>query len=213
MSSLHPLVSVVVLLVGLLISPYLLWGETGRAPVHTSDTRRHTQPVVAVDASGVPGMDPTRNVLDLVRAESRRQDDLRQAESRYNEAARLYIEQIMVERQRHIKEVSDLRDDQQKELRLADVERINSIRQIDREEVSKIAASSNLAIVVAENRRTTDNADFTKRLSALELTISAGGGKAEGIGISWGVIVGVLGLIFGFVILYRGLRNGPTKKE
>lgn len=46
----------------------------------------NSAPGPGVDAQGRAVVDPTQNVLDLVRAESRRQDDLRHAERRLHKA-------------------------------------------------------------------------------------------------------------------------------
>jgi hypothetical protein len=43
---------------------------------------------LAVDRFGGPVVDPTKNVLDLVQAAIRRQDDLRDAEAKFQNAAR-----------------------------------------------------------------------------------------------------------------------------
>jgi len=167
---------------------------------------------LAVDASGGAVIDPTKNVLDLTAAEAKRQDDLRAAETRLTDA-----------KLAHVKEISELRAKHQHQLDEAESKRLDSIRQVDREEVIKTA----LAVVnTAETLRgqvSNSNADVNKRLSALELASSEGkgkqtvadpmlvelvaevkalrtvgataGGKSEGAKNLWGYIVGGIGLL------------------
>jgi hypothetical protein len=71
------------------------------------------QPGPGVDASGNPAIDPTANVLNLVDAAIRRQDDLREMESR------------------HVRETMELRADFGRQLRDAESARIDAIRAVD----------------------------------------------------------------------------------
>lgn len=78
-------------------------------------------PGLGVDASGGPVIDPTQNVLNLVAAGNRRQDDLRQMESA------------------HISEVLAIRETHAAEARRAEADRINAIRQVDVQAVQQAA--------------------------------------------------------------------------
>jgi hypothetical protein len=88
-------------------------------------------PGPGVDARGVPVEDPTRNVLDLVEAGLKRQDDLRGVESVLNK-----------ERDYHQQEMALLRARHAGELRRAETERINAIRAVDVGAVAAAAAVS-----------------------------------------------------------------------
>ena len=82
-------------------------------------------------ASGTPvlghlGVDPTRNVTDLVAAAILRQDDLRDAESR------------------HVRELMELRADGNEKLQVKETARIDAIRAVD------VAAVQRAAEVAAE---------------------------------------------------------------
>lgn len=134
--------------------------------------------------------DPSENVKALGEAGNKRQDDLREAERRYNDL-----------RAEHQKETADLRAQHQSALDLKESARLDSIRQVDREDVAKTAAQANLAIATlakqttdlattlqstvqqtaaaAETRRSADNAEMSKRVSALELALSASAGKQQ----------------------------------
>lgn len=145
---------------------------------------------MGVDVHGNPTPDPSANVRDLNEAANQRQDDLREAERRYNDL-----------RAEHQKETSTLRAEHAKDLSAKESNRLDSIRQVDREEVAKTAAQANQAIgllakqttelattlqntvantaAAAETRRTADMAEVNKRVSALELAGSASAGKQQ----------------------------------
>lgn len=72
-----------------------------------------TPPGPAVDASGAPVVDPTRNVLELVAAANRRQDDLREMESR------------------HVREILKIREGHARQMRKAEAARIDSINTVN----------------------------------------------------------------------------------
>jgi len=143
---------------------------------------------MAVDSAGDVAYDPSQNVLDLVEAERRRQDDLREAERRYFDAQNRHVEEILTLRALHAAE-----------LRMAESARLDSIRQVDREDVNKTAAQALNAIQTlatttnttaetlrnqvattaqqAAQQRAIDTTEFNKRLSAVELALSEGKGK------------------------------------
>jgi len=70
-------------------------------------------PGAATDASGRAVLDPTKNVLDLVEAAIKRQDDLRVAEAK------------------HLREVAEIRARHAGELRELETARLNAIREVD----------------------------------------------------------------------------------
>lgn len=147
--------------------------------------------------TGLP-IDPTRNVLDLVAAGATRADDLRELNDRRLDAEiRIIATQVSC-----AKEVALLRVDHHRELRKAESERLDSIRQVDREDVNKTAAQALSAIATLAAATTTtaetlrgqvattaaaaqmslanSMAEVNKRLSALELSQSSGGGEKAG---------------------------------
>lgn len=151
--------------------------------------RKLTMPTgVGVDPSGGPLIDPTQNVLDLVGAANLRQDDLRAA------AKELSDTKIA-----HQQEIGELREKHQEALRTAESQRLDSIRQVDREDVNKTAAQALNAIATLATATTTtaetlrtqvattasaaatslanSMGEVNKRLSALELASSEGRGK------------------------------------
>jgi hypothetical protein len=141
-----------------------------------------------VDSHGGPVFDPTQNVLDLVEAANKRQDDLRAVTKELYDIRALHQSEMAAMRERH-----------QRELDQAESDRLDAIRQVDREDVSKTAAQALNAIqtlqaqsnITAETLRgqvqssaqalatqlTTITGEINKRLSALELSWSEGKGK------------------------------------
>lgn len=133
--------------------------------------------------------DPSENVKSLTEAANARQDDLRAA------AKELSDTKIA-----HQKEIGDIRERHQAELRRGESERLDSIRQVDREDVNKTATQAQSAIAAlaavttttAETLRTqvattaaaqatalaNSMGEVNKRLSALELSSSEGRGKS-----------------------------------
>jgi hypothetical protein len=83
--------------------------------------RKNTPAGPAVDASGQTVLDPTKNVLDLVDAAIKRQDDLREAEAH------------------HVREVGKLREKYAAQLRAAETARIDAIRAVDVGAVNRAA--------------------------------------------------------------------------
>lgn len=77
-----------------------------------------------------PFLDPTKNVLDLVQAAIRRQDDLRLAEAEFVRSEL-----------RHIRDISDMRAMHHSELRKAEADRLNAIRDVDNAAVQVAAAN------------------------------------------------------------------------
>lgn len=145
---------------------------------------------MAVDSAGNVAWDPSRNVAALVLAETRRQDDLRTAAKELSDT-----------KHQHEREIGALREQYQEKIGKAESGRLDSIRQVDREEVAKTAVAANQAITVlakqttdlaqtldkkvtdtavaAEQRNLAVNTDFNKRIAALELSSSEGKGKQQ----------------------------------
>jgi hypothetical protein len=88
-----------------------------------------------VDRTGAPVVDPTQNVLDLVNAAIKRQDDLREMQSRY-------VGQIGEMREQHARYITELRAEYQRELRGAETARIDAIRTVDVSAVNRAAEVS-----------------------------------------------------------------------
>ncbi len=167
-------------------------------------TDRHNEPVV----------DPTANVLSLVEAANRRQDDLRAKDKEIADIRHGHVELMQELRAVHQREFNTMREDHQRELSAKESARLDSIRQVDREEVAKTAAQANLAIATlakqttdlattlqntvantaaaAETRRTADMSEVNKRVSALELASSATAGKSGGSQEAWARVIGLI---------------------
>jgi len=145
---------------------------------------------MGIDAFGGAVIDPTENVKALAESAAVHQDKIHSITQQLNEA-----------RISHQKETGELRERFQTLLRDAESARLNSIRQVDREDVSKMTAQflsalatiSSTANTTAETLRaqvaTTAQTQATslansmgevnKRLSAVELAQSEGKGKQQ----------------------------------
>jgi len=146
------------------------------------------RPGIGIDATGGSTVDPTKNVLDLVEAAVKRQDDLR---SSFNE----YFNTKVL----HIQEIVNLRAIHQKEIRELDTARLEKVREVDqlsyRTETERaqtaIRALAEAGAAATETLRKTMEerasllatqqdvkfAESNKRISALELGQSEGKGK------------------------------------
>jgi hypothetical protein len=151
--------------------------------------RKIDKPGIATDAGGGPVIDPTANVIALNEAANKRQDDLREANNRWIRAE-LKNQKLLLRIQAH----------HAKDLAEKESARLDSIRQVD--EVTKTAAQAQNSLAIstlakqttdiattlstqvqttaqaAEARRQADTAEITKRVSALELALSASVGKS-----------------------------------
>jgi hypothetical protein len=117
------------------------------------------EPGPGVDATGRPVVDPTQNVLDLVRAAIQRQDDLREAA------------------ERHAREVAELRSKFEEKLRRAETSRIDAIRAVDigavqRAEQVSAQAAATLAAQVATSAETL-RAQVTASAAAARAALTA----------------------------------------
>jgi hypothetical protein len=81
-------------------------------------------PGAGVDSEGRPVLDPTKNVLDLVEASIKRQDDLREMEGK------------------HLREILNIRAEFARELREAESARLDAIRAVDVGAVNRAAEVS-----------------------------------------------------------------------
>jgi len=144
---------------------------------------------LGVDKAGNPVIDPTKNVLDLVAAESRRQDDLR-----------LAAEKLSDVKHEHAKELIELNANNSRELRAAETKRLDAIRAVDvaaaaldKERATAAAATlanqvatsaETLRALVATTATTAATAasavtgPLAERISSLERASYEGSGKA-----------------------------------
>jgi hypothetical protein len=155
---------------------------------------------LGVDASGGPVVDPTENVLQLVEAANKRQDDLRVETNRRLDAENRHVSEIAALRADHADSISTIRAQHAKEMSDAESARLNAIRQVDVSAVST-AAERSLAAIQTLATTTTANAEnirnamtttaaavaqqlantlvtITDRLSALEKSSYEGKGKS-----------------------------------
>jgi hypothetical protein len=150
---------------------------TGGLPKQTSQT-----------GNGMPIYDPSANVLSLVEAANRRQDDLRDANDK-----------LVTAELRHLHELAEVRAAHAREIRESEASRVNAIRQVDVTAVKTeadraLAAIQTLAATTAANAENLRNAlnttattianqtsstvgAITERIAALEKSSYTGAGK------------------------------------
>jgi hypothetical protein len=109
---------------------------------------KHPGRGLPVDAGGGPTVDPTQNVKDLSEASNIRQDDLRDLTKELFDAKIDSLRRDMKAASR----LAKLRATHQRELDHAESDRLNSIRQVDREEVAKTAATNQTATTALANQ-------------------------------------------------------------
>jgi len=98
-----------------------------------------------VDFQGGPTVDPTENVKDLSEALSHRQDDLRTLTKELFDTKVDQVKEIGQLRAAHQHLMDGLRDAHAAQMLAAESARLNSIRQVDREEVAKTAVTNQTA--------------------------------------------------------------------
>lgn len=102
--------------------------------------RKQTIPGLAVDADGKPVIDPTANVLQLVEAAIKRQDDLRDLGSKHTEARLDALKDIANLRAEHVIEIGKLetrRIDNLRDVQLQHVEQMAMLREIHSEKIAE----------------------------------------------------------------------------
>jgi hypothetical protein len=98
-----------------------------------------TPPGPGVDAAGAAVKDPTVNVLNLVSAENRRQDDLREMATAHQREVSEIRSDCQKDELDGIQHIEQLRASHARELRLAEADRINAIRAVDVQQVQQAA--------------------------------------------------------------------------
>lgn len=122
---------------------------------------------MAVDKNGGPVVDPTANVLALVKAAVQRLDDLRSSENRRIDDLRALessrIDQLRAAESRRSDELAKLRSEFEDRLALAESSRINAIRAVDVGNVAIANERATAAATVLANQVTT-SADTLRAL-------------------------------------------------
>lgn len=152
-----------------------------------------------MDAEGGPVVDPTTNVIALNEAANRRQDDLREANSRRIDSELQCVKDVSNLHAAHARELVELRAEHAEKMAVAETSRLNAIRQVDAAFASATAEQSKVAVqtlataaaVNADNLRglvtstaqtlaaqqVSTVAGITERLVALEKSSYEGKGK------------------------------------
>lgn len=132
-----------------------------------------------------PVIDPTKNVLDLVNAESKFQNSARDYEAKLRDAE-----------MRRLKELSEIKE-------RYDVETAKTLR-------ANLEAST---LLLATQLKETKS-DLSDRVAKVERFQYETSGSKSGTTETWAVITGVLGLLIGAVaggIAFAGMRRRPAE--
>lgn len=190
------------------------------------------RPGIPVDYENSPAVDPTDAVRELVLAGEKRQDDLRLLTKELYDSKNSCAKELSELRERYHEAIGRLREEHQAKMMAAEAGRLDSIRQVDREEVSKTAVAANTAIttlakqtndlattlakqvadtaLAAEARNSAQYSDTNKRLSALELSSSEGKGKQTVADPAMDKLVLVVGELAKAQAMGSGKTQGST---
>jgi hypothetical protein len=144
-------------------------------------------------------------VLALVRAEGRRQDDLREMNDRH-------LRDMITVRAEDSERLINVRAEYEEKLRLAESKRIDAIRAVD---VSALNRASEVALqqasalaaqvtTVADTFRTaltTELALIRKDIAELRESQSATGGRSAGLSQGWSFLIGAMGLVLTVLLI------------
>lgn len=161
---------------------------------------------VAIDRSGGPVVDPTLNVIALVKSEAQRLDESREAL-----ASRFTIEIG------HLKDVAHLRAEHARELATRERERLDATRQFDVQAVTVATGKADAAIAalaattaaMAETLRTSQDArakalsdtlattvaGFNDHFGKIDARLAEIQGKGAGLSSGWAILLSAVGLI------------------
>jgi len=145
---------------------------------------QETRQGVGIDATGGPVIDPTKNVLDLVDAANRRQDDLREMHNRFLEAEfrRLEetvrrVEQLSELRAEFAREVSLIHQSHDREIHKMEQDKLAAFRQSDEAarltEAARTQAAVDLVARSAETAASAIRADLSTTATALANSVAA----------------------------------------
>ena len=185
---------------------------------------------LGVDAYGGAVIDPTENVKALMEAsiksltrEAELHEKLANEKILRMEREAVHQDETAKLRAEHSKAFAQLRADHVKETREYDNDRWDKIRTIDMANAQATAkqildavntysaAQERIAQTLAkqvtdtaaaqEARNSAQYSDVTKRLQAVELSLSKGEGKSGGVDQSWKVLVAIVGLVATLLVI------------
>ena len=159
---------------------------------------------------GVRPIDPTANVIALVEANAKAAEALRIADTKFSDSAIA-----------HLSEIATLRAANAEIMRLGDLDRLASTRQVD--VLAAGASAAALATqVLALSKQTSDLAvtlaaqtdsklrDVDTRIADLQKSSYQGGGKSEGMDSLWKMLVVGAGLLLAFLTYQSRQGTAPT---
>ena len=180
---------------------------------------KHSAAGLGIDAYGNPVIDPTKNVLDLVDAANRRQDDLREMHNRYLEAEFKRLEETV----RRVEQVSELRAEFARDVTLIHQSHDREIHKMEQDKLAAFRASDEMARITEANRslaaiqvvertlnstatalasqNAENNVEVNRRLAALEKSSYEGAGKGTGAKNTVVYVVLAVGLLVSLITI------------
>jgi hypothetical protein len=138
----------------------------------TRQSRLRSATGIPVDRSGGPTIDPTENVIALVKAGEKRADDIRDLEGKLTDVRLTHVEQISKIRSDHSTEIGNLRAEHAKEIAAKEASRLDAIQQVNVLTQNTAQAQSLLATQTLAAKAATD-ADTLRATVANTATASA----------------------------------------
>jgi hypothetical protein len=148
------------------------------------------RPGIGVDATGGQVIDPTANVIALVEANAKAAAALRDSDAKYQDTVVAHLKEISVLRAEHIKETRQFDSDRYDKIRSVDManaeatasqilQAVNTNALMQERTAQTLRDQVASTAIAAESRQMAFAADMTKRLSAVELSMSEGRGKQQ----------------------------------
>jgi hypothetical protein len=128
---------------------------------------------MGVDSRGGPVIDPTENVVALVKADKEGADEIRKLTDRLVSDGMVHLRDMQVLRAEHLKELIILNANHQEKMDAAESARLNSIRLVDAQQVQTAAQAAQTAIQTLANTTTTSAETLRSALATTATTIAA----------------------------------------
>jgi hypothetical protein len=153
------------------------------AVAHRRSSTPAGQAGIPVDTFGGPTVDPTTNVLNLVEAANRRQDDLRAASERY------------------AKDLSDLREKYQEKLADAESKRVDANALAESRRIDALLAAGQNAVALAAIEGKNTASALAERVEASAKALAQGSGRETGVSLGVKAVIGFVSLFVALATL------------
>ena len=163
---------------------------------------------VGVDAFGGQVIDPTANVIALVKGDVKRIDDLREAHEKSVEKDLAHVRESARQDREHAAEMDKLRSANiEAAAKRADssIEALAKTQAALNAEVSGRVAALERIASESKGKEAVSDPQITKLINRMEDVVTSrdhGAGVSHGVGLSWGIVIAVVGVIGGIVVAF-----------